>query len=84
MGLIQVTTAGIPIVNPLSGATPSIPMSFGNFVMYVSVVSIIFYYLPQSLGQGNIFTGVCLYTGGRCMCVADTPLGRHPHWADIP
>ena len=28
----------------------------------------------QSLGQGNIFTGVCLSTGG----VADTSLGRPP------
>ena len=65
MGLMQVTTEGIPMVNPLSGATPSIPMSVGNFVMYLSVVSIIFYYRPQTkFGQGYIFTGVCLSTGG--------------------
>ena len=42
MGLVQVSTAGIPTVNPRSGATPSIPMSIGNFVMYVILVSIIF------------------------------------------
>ena len=60
-----------------------------------------FYYRPQrSCGQGNVFTGVCLSTGGEGVCLsacwdaiaprdqADTPPGpgRHPHrdQADTP
>ena len=34
----------------------------------------------RSLGQGNIFTGVCLSTGGRDgVSLTESPLDRNPH-----
>ena len=46
----------------------------------------ILYYRPQrSCGQGNVFTGVCLSTGGRG-CLPQCMLGCHipPDLADTP
>ena len=43
----------------------------------------VYIYLPAAtkLGQGNVFTSMCLSTGGRGVCLSacwDTPLGADP------